>query len=104
MQQKHELLQIVYRFKLLFTNAITRGIITDSIKNSNVYKKANFEVKRIRVKNMADSHNNFSGKKSKFAAVLSQLRKERGSSQKKAAADLGISQALLSHYEKGIRE
>lgn len=41
---------------------------------------------------------------SKFAAVLSQLRKERGSSQKKAAADLGISQALLSHYEKGIRE
>lgn len=43
-------------------------------------------------------------KSSKFAAILSQLRKERGSSQKKAAADLGISQALLSHYEKGIRE
>lgn len=43
-------------------------------------------------------------KNSKFAAILSQLRKERGSSQKKAAADLGISQALLSHYEKGIRE
>ena len=43
-------------------------------------------------------------KKSKFATVLSQLRKERGSSQKKAAADLGISQALLSHYEKGIRD
>lgn len=41
---------------------------------------------------------------SKFAAILSQLRKERGCSQKKAAADLGISQALLSHYEKGIRE
>ncbi|MDE6110718.1 MAG: helix-turn-helix transcriptional regulator [Eubacterium sp.] len=36
--------------------------------------------------------------------MLSQLRKERGCSQKKAAADLGISQALLSHYEKGIRE
>ena len=53
---------------------------------------------------MADSKNTFSGKKSKFAAILSQLRKERGSSQKKAAADLGISQALLSHYEKGIRE
>ena len=32
------------------------------------------------------------------------MRKERGVSQKKAAADLGISQALLSHYEKGIRE
>ena len=43
-------------------------------------------------------------KLSKFAEVLSQLRKERGISQKKAASDLGISQALLSHYEKGIRE
>ncbi|MCR5206887.1 MAG: helix-turn-helix transcriptional regulator [Eubacterium sp.] len=43
-------------------------------------------------------------KLSKFAKVLSQLRKERGISQKKAASDLGISQALLSHYEKGIRE
>lgn len=40
----------------------------------------------------------------KFAPILSQLRKERGISQKKAATDLGISQALLSHYEKGIRE
>lgn len=43
-------------------------------------------------------------KLSKFAIILSQLRKERGISQKKAATDLGISQALLSHYEKGIRE
>lgn len=43
-------------------------------------------------------------KLSKFAQVLSQMRKERGISQKKAATDLGISQALLSHYEKGIRE
>lgn len=41
---------------------------------------------------------------SKFSVILSQLRKERGISQKKAATDLGISQALLSHYEKGIRE
>lgn len=32
------------------------------------------------------------------------LRKERGLSQKQAAMDLGISQALLSHYERGIRE
>ena len=40
----------------------------------------------------------------KFASILSQLRKERGISQKKAATELGISQALLSHYEKGIRE
>lgn len=53
---------------------------------------------------MAGSKSELSGKTSKFAAILSQLRKERGSSQKKAAADLGISQALLSHYEKGIRE
>lgn len=53
---------------------------------------------------MADSKKQAAGKTSRFASVLSQLRKERGSSQKKAAADLGISQALLSHYEKGIRE
>ncbi len=39
-----------------------------------------------------------------FPRILTLLRKERGFSQKKAAADLGISQALLSHYEKGIRE
>lgn len=43
-------------------------------------------------------------KLSKFSEILSKMRKERGISQKKAAADLGISQALLSHYEKGIRE
>ena len=39
-----------------------------------------------------------------FPRILTLLRKERGYSQKKVAADLGISQALLSHYEKGIRE
>lgn len=43
-------------------------------------------------------------KLTKFASILSRLRKERNISQKKAASDLGISQALLSHYEKGIRE
>ena len=32
------------------------------------------------------------------------LRKEKGVTQRKAAEDLGVSQALLSHYEKGIRE
>ncbi|MCD7873019.1 MAG: helix-turn-helix transcriptional regulator [Clostridiales bacterium] len=53
---------------------------------------------------MGTENNKLSGKTSKFASILSQLRKERGSSQKKAAADLGISQALLSHYERGIRE
>lgn len=39
-----------------------------------------------------------------FPRVLTLLRKERAISQKQAAAELGISQALLSHYEKGIRE
>lgn len=39
-----------------------------------------------------------------FPAILTSLRSERGLSQRKAAADLGISQALLSHYENGLRE
>lgn len=39
-----------------------------------------------------------------FSERLTKLRKERGYSQKKVASDLDISQALLSHYEKGIRE
>jgi len=39
-----------------------------------------------------------------FSRTLSLLRQERGISQRKAAADLGISQALLSHYENGVRE
>lgn len=39
-----------------------------------------------------------------FNRIITLLRKERGITQKQAAEDLGISQALLSHYEKGIRE
>lgn len=39
-----------------------------------------------------------------FPRVLTLLRKESGISQKTAAVNLGVSQALLSHYEKGIRE
>ena len=39
-----------------------------------------------------------------FPRILSLLRKERHISQKAAAADLGVQQALLSHYEKGKRE
>ncbi|MBQ8979191.1 MAG: helix-turn-helix transcriptional regulator, partial [Oscillospiraceae bacterium] len=39
-----------------------------------------------------------------FPRMITLLRKERKISQKQAAADLGVSQALLSHYEKGIRE
>ena len=39
-----------------------------------------------------------------FPRLITLLRKEKGISQKLAAKELGISQALLSHYEKGIRE
>lgn len=39
-----------------------------------------------------------------FNRVITLLRKERGITQKQVAQDLGISQAQLSHYEKGIRE
>ena len=39
-----------------------------------------------------------------FSRTLSLLRQERGVSQRTAAMDLGISQALLSHYENGVRE
>lgn len=41
---------------------------------------------------------------SDFSRLLTLLRKEKGISQKNAAIELGVSQALLSHYEKGIRE
>ena len=39
-----------------------------------------------------------------FSRTLSMLRQEKGISQRMAAKELGISQALLSHYENGIRE
>ena len=42
--------------------------------------------------------------KEDFAAAMAALRRERGISQRKAAADLGISQAQMSHYENGARE
>ena len=45
-----------------------------------------------------------SGLNTDFPRLLMLLRKERGVSQKQVAEELGISQALLSHYEKGIRE
>ena len=41
---------------------------------------------------------------SDFSRIITLLRKEKGVTQKQAAEDLGVSQALLSHYEKGIRE
>ena len=39
-----------------------------------------------------------------FPRILTLLRKEKGMSQKNVSSRLQISQALLSHYEKGIRE
>ena len=39
-----------------------------------------------------------------FPRTLSALRRERNISQRQAAAELNISQALLSHYENGARE
>lgn len=41
---------------------------------------------------------------SDFCRNMSALRKSHGLSQRQAAADLNISQALLSHYENGARE
>jgi Predicted transcriptional regulator len=39
-----------------------------------------------------------------FSETMSALRRDRGLSQRAAASALGISQALLSHYENGARE
>ena len=39
-----------------------------------------------------------------FPRIITLLRKEKGVNQKKAADELGVSQSLLSHYEKGKRE
>lgn len=39
-----------------------------------------------------------------FSGRLTEQRKLKGVSQKQAASDLEISQALLSHYENGLRE
>lgn len=42
--------------------------------------------------------------KNQLGKTISALRRENGWSQKETALKLGVSQALLSHYEKGIRE
>jgi len=39
-----------------------------------------------------------------FPRTLSLLRKEKKISQRVAAKELGVSQAVLSHYENGVRE
>ena len=42
--------------------------------------------------------------KSALAKTLGVLRREKKLSQREAATKLGVSQALLSHYENGARE
>ena len=42
--------------------------------------------------------------KTEFSNRLGKLRREKGFSQRQAASQFGISQALLSHYENGARE
>ncbi len=39
-----------------------------------------------------------------FAQTLSALRRQKNVNQRTVALELGISQALLSHYENGARE
>lgn len=39
-----------------------------------------------------------------FPRTISLLRKEKGLSQRSVAKELGVSQAVLSHYENGLRE
>lgn len=39
-----------------------------------------------------------------FPRTISLLRKEKGMSQRSVAKELGVSQAVLSHYENGLRE
>ncbi len=39
-----------------------------------------------------------------FPRTLSLLRREKNLSQRKVAKELGVSQAVLSHYENGLRE
>ena len=42
--------------------------------------------------------------RSTFSSRLTEQRKLKKLSQKEVAVELGVSQALLSHYENGIRE
>ncbi len=51
-----------------------------------------------------DKESKMDGITSVLASRLLEMRTERGIKQKDAAEALGLSQGLLSHYEKGIRE
>lgn len=87
---------------MFFTNCIISGSI---YKNYKLYSDEKGTIIFVLILNdQGEIMKNETEKLSKFSQMLSKMRKERGISQKKAATDLGISQALLSHYEKGIRE
>ena len=62
-------------------------------KSSIVYNTQSYQ-KRKSVRKMEEN---------RFCSNLAALRRDKGVSQRKAAADLHISQALLSHYENGAR-
>ena len=66
----------------------------------SVYKKSgiDYNTKSYHSKGSNEMEEN------RFCEILADLRKKKGVSQRKAAADLHISQALLSHYENGARE
>ena len=69
--------------KFLFTKKPLSGIILRVIKKTERVIKMEYN---------------------RFCEILADLRKKKGVSQRRAAADLHISQALLSHYENGARE
>jgi transcriptional regulator with XRE-family HTH domain len=74
----------------LFLFFSLQHVLFSFILNNNAYfHKNKFEVNHLNAE---------------FSRTLSLLRQEKGVSQRSAAEVLGISQALLSHYENGIRE
>jgi transcriptional regulator with XRE-family HTH domain len=79
---------VLYIPKLSFTNPFLADII-----ELTYYTNCN-----IKYETWGD------GMSGSFSIRLSELRRQAGYSQRKTATDLGISQALLSHYENGIRE
>lgn len=93
-----------------FSRAWRRGSFTAGIEKIRERKRrrrsCDLRALRGREIDMENKHGRrgISEKNRDVPRALRLLRKERGYSQKKAAGDLGISQALLSHYERGIRE
>lgn len=98
---------LVIFLSLLFFFTTFRKILRHNSTDHTLYflynlyynNKCRLCMTQYRPQKGADDHMN-----SDFPRIIALQRKERQISQKQAAADLGISQALLSHYEKGIRE